>query len=62
MPSDGSGDANDQPDTRTVTTPIGDELRATLARAAGLDPDSARVVDAAVRDGALAVDVEGERV
>jgi hypothetical protein len=48
-------------DTRTVETPIGDELRATLARAAGLDPDSARVVDAAVRDGALAVDVEGEQ-
>ena len=50
-----------EPDTRTVTTPIGDELRRTLARAAGLDPDSVRVVDAALRDGALAVEIEGER-
>ncbi|WPH59235.1 hypothetical protein AFNJKBDN_CDS0018 [Halorubrum virus V_ICIS4] len=54
--------SNDHPDTRTVTTPIGDALRRTLARAAGLDPDSVRVVDADLRDGALAVEIEGERV
>jgi hypothetical protein len=53
-------DAN--PDTHTLTTPVGDELRHALALQAGLRPDSVELVAADLRDGALAVEVEGERV
>jgi len=47
-------------DTHTVTTPLDDRITATTARAAGLDPATATVVDAAVRDGELALELAGE--
>jgi len=47
-------------DTHTVTTPLDDRITATTARAAGLDPETATVVDAAVRDGELALELAGE--
>ena len=49
-------------DTHTVTTPISDDLTRTTARAAGLDPDTATVVASDVRDGELALELEGEPV
>jgi len=47
-------------DTHTVTTPLDDRITATTARAAGLDPASVEVVDAAVRDGELTLELAGE--
>jgi len=50
---------SDEPDTHTVTTPIDDELRHALATAAGVAPDSVRVVDAAAGAGELTLEIEG---
>jgi len=47
-------------DTHTVTTPLDDRITATTARAAGLDPETTTVVDAAVRDGEVALELAGE--
>jgi len=46
-------------DTHTVTTPITDDLRHALALPVGVDPASVRVVDAAVADGVIEVEIEG---
>ena len=49
----------DDPDTHTVTTPVTDELRHALALPAGVRPASVRVVDAAVAEGALTIEIAG---
>jgi len=46
-------------DTRTVTTPIDDDLRHALATAAGVAPASVRVVGAAADAGELTLEIEG---
>ena len=47
------------PDTHTVTTDIDDDLRRALATAAGVAPDSVRVVDASAGAGELTLEIEG---
>lgn len=51
------------PDTQTreVTTPT-EAISASLAAAVSLDPASAEIVGAAVRDGELVVELRGERL
>jgi hypothetical protein len=46
-------------DTHTVTTTIDDDLRHALATAAGVAPDSVRVVDADAGAGELTLEIEG---
>lgn len=47
------------PDTHTVTTAIDDDLRRALATAAGVRPDSVRVVGAGAGAGELTIEIEG---
>lgn len=46
-------------DTHTVTTEIDDDLRHALATAAGVRPDSVRVVAAAAGAGELTLEIAG---
>ena len=59
MSRDQSGDDTDHPATHTVTTPVTDALRHALALPAGVDPASVRVVDAAVDEGELTIEIAG---